>query len=296
MEVIKELAEIYPQLYLDHDRSDTEAYRAVVLRGDRPESKDLSHFVMDPRDKAEHMETPAGTALVTTLYDRKDFETFVRIMMAAKDGLDRQIPATMGASTLITFNWDRIRAHKERFIREQLAAGVVFPDWPAEFAHFREAKENYLDMLIVLSRGPYSNVKADDVSRVLGYDVGKDEWLDMSDDIRKYHELTHFVCRKLFPDRIDAVWDELVADAAGIYAALGRYDRKLEELFLGINDCRYAGGRLENYIDEGEDADSLSEKICGVLKGFESMAAEDRERDVFGFMLMLEDCRERSWA
>ena len=264
MDVIAELAEVYPQLYLDPERNDTEAYRAIVLRGDRPESKDLSHFVMDPRDRTEYIKTPAGTAQVTTLYTRRDFEVFVRCMMAAKDGPDKEIPATMGASTLITFNWQKIRAREE----------------------------NYKDMIILLSRGPYSNVPASDAGLVLGKDIGEEEWLDISDDIRKYHELTHFVCRTLYPDMIDAVWDELVADAAGIYAALGRYDRGLEELFLGIKDGRYAGGRLENYLNEDEDIESLVTGICTVLSEFEKIAEEDSGRDVFELILVLEDKKD----
>ena len=264
MDVIAELAEVYPQLYLDPERNDTEAYRAIVLRGDRPESKDLSHFVMDPRDRTEYIKTPAGTAQVTTLYTRRDFEVFVRCMMAAKDGPDKEIPATMGASTLITFNWQKIRAREE----------------------------NYKDMIILLSRGPYSNVPASDAGLVLGRDIGEEEWLDISDDIRKYHELTHFVCRTLYPDMIDAVWDELVADAAGIYAALGRYDRGLEELFLGIKDGRYAGGRLENYLNEDEDIESLVTGICTVLSEFEKIAEKDSGRDVFELILVLEDKKD----
>ena len=54
----------------------------------------------------------------------------------------------------------------------------------------------------------------------------------------------------MFPEKIDAIWDELVADAVGIYGALGRFDPELEKLFLGIKGELYTGGRLENYVEE----------------------------------------------
>ena len=292
---IEELADIYPQLFLDPDKCGIDEYRPIVLKGGRPESSDLSHFVMDERDSAGHIKTPAGEALVVTIYNRRDFEIFVRCMMAAKEGPEKPVPATMGASTLTVFNWPRIYAHKEAFVKEQLAAGVSEPDWGAEFRRFTAVKENYIDTFIVLSHGPYSNVTADAASAACGAAMNEEEWTEKSDAIRKYHELTHFICRRLYPDRIDAVWDELVADAAGIYAAFGRYDRGLEELFLGIKDGCYAGGRLENYLKEGENMESLAPKVSAVLREFETAAGQAGHEDVFSFMLMLEGMQDDLW-
>ena len=292
---VAELAEIYPQLYLDPDRCSIDEYKATVLSGDRPDTGDLSHFVCDERDTAERIMTPAGEALVVTLYDRRDFEIFVRCMMAAKEGPEKPIPRTTGASTLVAFNWPRIFAHREKFLREQREAGVADPDWNAEFKRFTAVKENYIDTFIVLSRGPYSNVTAEAASAAAGADMSEEEWIEKSDAIRKYHELTHFVCRKLYPDRIDAVWDELVADAAGIYAAFGRYDSRPEELFLGTRDGEYTGGRLENYLKEGEDMDGLAARVCAVLREFESIAEQSAGKDVFGFMLALEERQDDLW-
>ena len=64
----------------------------------------------------------------------------------------------------------------------------------AEFRRFTSVKENYLDMLAVLSRGPYSHVDASAAG------CSEDEWLTLSDTIRKYHELTHVICRKQYPN------------------------------------------------------------------------------------------------
>ena len=74
----------------------------------------------------------------------------------------------------------------------------------------------------------------------------------MSDTIRRYHELTHVICRRLYPDNIDPVQDELIADAVGLYAAYGRFDPEKEKLFLGIRGGRYIGGRLGNYTGDPE--------------------------------------------
>ena len=292
---IAELAETYPQLYLDPDRCSIDEYKAAVLSGDRPLNEGLSHFACDGRDRAERIATPAGEALVVTLYNRRDFETFVRCMMAAKEGPERAVPATMGASTLTAFNWPRIFAHRDAFMKAQLEAGVEDPDWGAEFRRFTSVKENYIDTFIVLSRGPYSNVSAQAASSACGTEMSEEDWTEKSDAIRKYHELTHFVCRKLYPDMIDAVWDELVADAAGIYAAFGRYDRALEELFLGISDGEYTGGRLENYLKEGEDTDVLAPRVSAVLKEFENIAGQPDGSDVFGFMKSLENRQGDLW-
>lgn len=292
MTVIEQLAETYPQLYLDPDKADTGEYKSCVLQGKRPEECSLSHFAMDERDSAESVETPAGTAQVITLHNRHDFEVLVRCMMAAKNGPRDIIPATMGASTIVAFNWPKINAHKAAFFEEQQAAGVAFPDWSAEFKRFTSVKANYQDLLIVLSRGPYSNVTAAQVSECMKAAgrsaVSEDEWTEMSAGIRKYHELTHFVCRNLYPDKIDEVWDELVADAAGIYGAAGEYLPELEELFLGISDGRYTGGRLENYTPEGTDMDRLASEIHSILEVFDKSVSSAPHRGIVDIMIMLE--------
>lgn len=292
---VLELAEIYPQLYLDPDSSSIDEYKAAVLSGDRPDKRDLSHFACDARDSAERIMTPAGEALVVTLYNRRDFEVFVRCMMAAKEGPDKAVPATMGASTLTAFNWPRIFAHRDAFMKEQREAGVSDPDWGAEFRRFTSVKENYIDTFIVLSRGPYSNVSREAASLASGTEMSEEEWIEKSDAIRKYHELTHFICRKLYPDMIDAVWDEMTADAAGIYAAFGRFCRPLEEVFLGVRDGEYAGGRLENYLEEGEDIAALAPRVSAVLREFESIAENKQGMEVFDFMLMLEERQGELW-
>ena len=280
---IETLAETYPQLYLDPGREEKEAYRKVVLQGETPESRDLSHFKGDPQDQSEIVETPAGPVVVVSLRNRADYEVFVRCMMAAKEGPKAPIPASQGASTLVAFNWPRIYAHKRQFMEEQHAAGVEDPDWSGEFRRFISVPANYQDLLVVLSWGPYSNVSAEEAGQTA------DNWLETSYAIRKYHELTHVICRRLYPKRIDAVWDELVADAVGIYAALDRYDAALEKRCLGITDGRYSGGRLENYAD---NAAQLADPVSAMLDRFDGIIGEHPGAAPFALIPILMEQQE----
>ena len=117
-------------------------------------------------------------------------------------------------------------------------------------------------MLVLLSRGPYSHVDA--------AAVGKTEaaWLEHSDTIRRYHELTHVICRRLYPGDIAPIRDELAADAVGLYAAYGCFDPETEKLFLGIRDGRYTDGRLGNYTDTPE---ALVGAVCAALERIRAM-------------------------
>ena len=281
--VIETLAEIYPQLYLDPNRGEKEAYSKVVLQVEMPESRDLSHFRQDPLDRKEIVETPAGTVVVVSLRNRADYELFVRCMMAAKEGPKAPIPASQGASTLVAFNWPRIYAHREQFMEEQRAAGVEEPDWSEEFSRFISVPANYQDLFVVLSWGPYSSVTAAEAGQ------SENTWLETSYAIRKYHELTHVICRRLYPDRIDGVWDELVADAVGIYAALGHYDAALEKRCLGITGERYTGGRLENYSD---NAEKLAKPVSEMLDRFCGMIGEHPDAAPFDLIPVLQEYQE----
>jgi hypothetical protein len=287
--VIKHFAEIYPQLYLNPDIDDVEEYKRIVRRGDRPERKDLSHYKGDERDCSEVVETPAGPVEVITLYNRQDYEIFVRNMMAAKKDPREAVPRTQGASTFIAFNWDRIFNHKKEFLKQQKEVGIDNPDWTEEFKRFTAVKSNYQDMLIVLSYGPYSNISANQVG------LGENEWLEKSNNIRKYHECTHVICRKLYPGQIDAIWDELLADTVGVYAAYGHFEKDLLKLFLGIKAEEYIGGRLENYVSSDEDINALSKKICTVLDEYDGIVSESKIEKAFDIIPLIEEQQSRLW-
>ena len=264
--VLEHLAVDYPQLYLNPDTDSQEAYRRVVLRGEESEAKSLAHYRGDPADREEVMETPAGSVRVVTLGNRQDFELALRSLMAAKDGPLTPIPASQGAAMLTVFNWPRIHAHLALFPEEERAA---------EFKRFTAVRENYIDMLVVLSRGPYSGVPASAVG------CTEDEWLALSDTIRRYHELTHVICRKLYPGDIAPIRDELVADAVGLYAACGRFDPEMEKRFLGIRDGRYTGGRLDNYTDAPE---KLAAPVCAALERIRVLVDANPDAEPFALI------------
>ena len=246
--VLEHLAVDYLQLYLNPDTDSQEAYRRVVLRGETPQTKSLAHYRGDRADRDEIADTPAGCVRVVTLGNRQDFELALRSLMAAKDGPLVPIPESQGAAMLTVFNWPRIHAHLALYPEEERAA---------EFKRFTAVRENYVDMLVLLSRGPYSHVDA--------AAVGETEaaWLEHSDTIRRYHELTHVICRRLCPGDVAPIRDELAADAVGLIAAYGRFDPETEKLFLGIRDGRYVGGRLGNYTDTPE---ALVGAVCAALE------------------------------
>ena len=221
------LANKYPQLYMPIQAGmrQSEEYKNVVLRGMKAD-RTLS-FSLNPEDSLEKIETPGGFVEVLTLRDRDDFVHAVQCLGNRCE--PEEVPASMGASVIFGLNnWEKVRA----------------------------GEDDYKDSLIILSSGNYSNVDSDAVSKCLGQKIAEDEWIEKSITIRKYHELTHFVMRKLYPDDKDALRDELIADLAGLIEAFAYYDDDLARLFLGLENEEYRnGGRLENY--EGGTSENI---------------------------------------
>ena len=239
----EELAERFQQLYLTPGEEGAAQYRAVVRQGKDAARKDLSGFIQHPADCMTVERTPAGEVSAVCVHERADFERFLQIMANRCQRVI--IPATQGAAILDgLIDWPRVRAHKAAYMAETMSHGET-PDWNGEFRRFTADKRNYTTALIVLSWGPYSGLDAGETG------LSREEWLEKSFTIRKYHECTHFVCRRLYPEKKDAVWDELVADAVGLLAAFGTYRPDLAEKLLGIREDGYAGGRLENYVKDG---------------------------------------------
>ncbi|MBR0090081.1 MAG: hypothetical protein IJP92_00045 [Lachnospiraceae bacterium] len=285
-DVLPYLAREYRQLYLSPGEEGKQHYEQVVRGGKKPPGESLSHFHMDERDVIDMEQTPAGSVLLTVLHDRRDFETFLQIMTGKC--VPYEVPATQGAAIIDgVINWNRINAHKDAWFAEEMAKGNLLPDWGEEMKRFTSVKSNYLDAIILLSSGPYSGIPAKEAG------FGEKEWLDASLQIRKYHECTHFVCRRLFPEKKDVIWDELVADAEGIFDTFGRFDLQMEELFLGINETGYTGGRLANYADSREeDLDELAKKCHRTLLRFAEAADALGKMKPFALAVWLEERKE----
>lgn len=261
--VLQELARTYQQLYLrpEPGKSQTEAYRKIVKKGMEAEREDLSHFMGSPQDSLALAHTPEGDVTVVTLAERKDFETFLQIMLYHCE--PETILPSVGAMTLDGLvNWAKIRRHKEAFLKDHL-----FWAWGEEFKAFTSRPENYRDTMIVLSTGPYSNLSPEEAG------FSPEAWMDISQTIRTYHECTHVICRRRYPGKIDALRDEIIADCIGLLAALGRYDVPLAGKFLGVTPKGYTGGRLAHYLEARQgDTASLQQLGADIYRSMEQMA------------------------
>lgn len=86
----------------------------------------------------------------------------------------------------------------------------------------------------------------------------------------------------------------MCADAIGIIAALRRFDPKMEEVFLGINENGYLGGRLENYAEKAE-LDRLAVKIHNVLLSIGELYVQNKDISPYEFALLLETKQQQWW-
>lgn len=282
MNVIQNLAERFPQLYLkpEHGVSKSELYRAIVGKG-QCFTGSLSHFIGSPEDSHTLEATPAGSVEAVFLKNREDFLCFYRIMACRCEPVS--VPATMGSSFISGFNdWSKIRAHMSRYI------GEGGKDTEGEFKRFTSVPANYKGTLLLLSDGPYSALPPEHTP------YSPEEWLRISRDIRMFHEITHFVCRRLYPDKKQPVWDELLADCMGLLFAVGKYDILLAQAFLGIRSGCYVGGRLENYLEGKPDEDILRQTISAT----EALAKEcalllPAREGLYNVMLHLEENADR---
>lgn len=272
--MIKTLFERYPQLLLPIacNEKDTPEYREAVLRG-KPVFNEPC-FIGSPEDSCETADTPVGEVEILYLAHREDFEHALRALAYRCEPVD--IPASVGASTVRgLINWQKIRTHKQKYI---LSGGT---DWNREFKRFTADKKNYLDTVILLSCGNYSALPAS----VVGLSEG--DWQKKSFTIRKYHELTHFVCRTLYPKDIEPIRDEVIADMMGSIAAFGRYDPGLAKAFLGIEgDQFHSGGRLAHYVT----SDKLPAATAAANDLIEKLASKNTDlngHDIFDLMLAM---------
>ncbi len=245
MHVLEMLSSRYPQLLLPIESgiSKTETYKNAVLRGIKVDTE--LAFSLSAQDALSLYQTPFGDVDVLFLANRNDFEH--AYMALAYRCEPTAILPSVGAGIISgLINWKKIHEHQS-FWQES-----GHTDWPTEFRRFTSEKQNYCDTLILLSSGPYSAIPAEWVY------MAADEWARISVQIRMYHELTHFICRKAEPKKKDKLRDEIYADCIGLLSAFGKYDTKMAKLFLGIeNDSYRYGGRLEHY-----SGDQLEEAIC----------------------------------
>ena len=258
---IEALAARFPQLYVAPAEGAREAHRLGSARGIVPDGANLRHFVSNSCDELREVQTPAGPVEVLLLNERADFETFLQIIGHKSQPVP--IAESVGAITYRGLaDWGAVADARRAYI----ASGG--DDWSSEFARLAKIPGTFRAELIVISAGPYSNIQADETP------YSEEEWLRVSREIRLYHECAHVVCRRVLPEDILPVWDEITADMVGLIGATGGYDSALAARFLGVSSSGYAGGRLNEYLDEEQKCqiDRVSievhaslERLAGVL-------------------------------
>lgn len=240
--VLIELSQRYPQLLfpIEHGISKTQEFTDVVFCG--KELKGTLDFSMSPKDRLYSIDTPAGTAEALLLYNREDFEKCVCALANRCEPKD--IPPSVGAFMISgLINWEKVRRNCKNNINELTLKLLKF-----------SGCEIY-DRLILLSSGWYSGIVPENIG------LSADEWTEKSITIRMYHELTHFICRSLYPKNIDVIRDEIFADMIGIIVAFGYYDTELAKLFLGISNAGLSETGRINYYIKNKETNALLEEV-----------------------------------
>ncbi len=251
--------------------SETEGYRAATRRGVPPEEIPEATGLAIGRPEAIEVvihESPAGRIPLLIARGRVEFAALLRAL--TKRNEPEPVPDVQGALMVAGYNnWSRIGELRRRWEAlppsEREAA-----TWNEEFQRLQPRRELYQDRFILLSDGPYSAVPAADLG------LGEAEWREISLAIRRDHECTHYLTRRLFGSMRNNLLDELIADYTGMVGATGRFRAAWFLRFVGLEDFpRYPpGGRLDLYRGKPP----LSDGAFRVLQALVRQAAENLER------------------
>ena len=224
---------------------DHENYKKVTAKGIHPKDIDLSPTLKldDPSGINAYMhQCPAGEIPVIHVPNRIDFENIIRCIVYKNE--PAEFSKAMGAIMIAGFNnWNRIDDLKNKW---EINKVKQFPSWGMEFKfNVVPNKTLYKDRFIILSNGPYSNVKASSLG------LEDEEWINYSLIIRREHECTHYFTKRFFGTMRNNMHDELLADYMGISMAKGIFISNWFLTFLGLEGKTYRkGGRIENYLKD----------------------------------------------
>jgi hypothetical protein len=246
--------------------SESADYRSATRRGAAADASAAGLRLRSPDALRVRIHpTAAGRIPVIIAAEREDFVSLVQALTRRNE--PDPIPASIGALMVAGYNnWDRIAALRRRWERRRGRAGST---WDAAFRQIIPRRELYQDRFILLSAGPYSGTPAGDVG------LSPPDWERLSIVIRLEHECAHYFTRRVFGSMRNALLDELIADYAGIVAAIGRYRADWFLRFVGLEPLsRYReGGRLQNY----RGAPPLSDGAFAVLQLLVRGAAQHLE-------------------
>jgi hypothetical protein len=213
-------------------------------------------------------QTMAGRIPLIVAPLREDFVTLVQAF--GKHNEPVAIPDSMGALMVSGYNnWHRIRMLWKAMGSDRASESMQ----SERFQYLQQHKDQYQDRFIILSRGPYSGVLAQDL------DISDGEWEDLSFAIRREHECTHYITRRLFSSMRNNLLDELIADFNGITYASGRFQADWLLRCFGLESFPHyrIGGRLENYRGDPRLSDGAFALLQIILK----RATDNLERFYF---------------
>lgn len=255
-----ELKKCYPQLGipLESGIEKSELYKDVVLRG-RPAFSTAKEVSLN-NPEGLHLEIYdgiGGRVPVLTIADEADFVKIIQSLLHKNNPV--VVPKSMGATIINGVNNRRRLA----LLKEKWLLQNPLGNWNNEFStNLIKNKKLYKDVLIILSKKPYSNVTAATL------ELSEDVWLAYSNAIRKEHECVHLFTLKKYGKASNNLHDELIADYIGIIKAIGYFKKEWLLTFLGIEHYpKYRkGARLENYIKEEKFSDDEFEKLTAIIK------------------------------
>ncbi|MEM8997067.1 MAG: hypothetical protein AAGF23_19950 [Acidobacteriota bacterium] len=219
------------------------SYRQATLHGEDPADLPGASGLVVASPASVELEvrpSPAGAVPVITVGDRRTFVALARALTRRNE--PEPIPEALGGLMITGYtNWSRLRAN---------GGG-----WDLE-----EASRSSGDRFMLLSDGPYSAVPA----ARLG--LGADRWRRRSLELRRAHEEVHYLMRRLLGAMRNNLFDELIAEYAGMHLAWGVFRADWLRLFLGLERRRgvRADARLDVYRGDPPLSDGAFEAL-GVL-------------------------------
>ncbi len=251
--------------------SQSDAYKTATRQGVLVESHGRANGLVLERPEALTLtihQSAAGPIPVLVAPHRADFVKLVQALTKRNEPVP--IPDSMGACMVAGYNnWDRIRAYREQWAMTN-PGHVSEAAWQVEFKRLIPQKQLYQDRFIILHSGPYSGVPAAEMG------LEEEAWRALSLKIRLEHECTHYFTKRVFGIMRRHPFDELLADYAGIVAALGYFRADWFLRFMGLEayPVYREGGRLQNYVAEIPHPSEAFQMVQTQLKA----AAENLER------------------